>query len=188
MFHFLAARGELFQRAAVHDVNLLRAKAQRRARGIHRNVAAADDRNAAALHDGGHGVAFICLHQVASGEELICGIHALVGFAGDAHEVRQTRARAHEHGFIALLEQLVDGERLADDDVRLHIHAHRGKGVDLFLHDGLGQTELRNAVNKHAARRVERLEHGYFIALLCKVARAGQPGRAGAHNCDAVAV
>ena len=56
------------------------------------------------------------------------------------------------------------------------------------MHDGLRQTELGNAVSQHAAGLVEVLIDGHVVAELGQVARAGEAGRAGADDRDAVAV
>ena len=108
--------------------------------------------------------------------------------AGDVHEPRQARAGADEYGLVAHLEQLVDGQHLADDHVGLDVHAHGLEVVDLLVDDGLGKTELRNAVGQHAARDVQRLVHGHLVAHAGQVARAGQPRGAGADDSDLVAV
>ena len=70
----------------------------------------------------------------------------------------------------------------------LDLHAHHLQAVDLLLHDGLGQTELGDAVYQHTAGKVQRLEHGDVIALLGQITRAGQAGGAGADDGDLVAV
>ena len=54
----------------------------------------------------------------------------------------------------------------------------RLEAVDFLLHDGLGQTELRNAVHQHAARQMQRLENRDLIAQLRQVARR-RSGRTG---------
>ena len=102
----------------------------------------------------------------------------------------QTRAGAEEHGLKAFLgEQLVDGDRAADDGVGHDLNAHALRAPSTSLrHDRLGQTELRDTVHQHAAGLVEQLVHGDFIAHAGEVARAGQTGRAGADDGDAVAV
>ncbi len=97
--------------------------------------------------------------------------------AGDAHEAGRP-APNHEHGLVAVLaHQLVDGQHLADDHVALKIHAHLLQAVDLLLHDGLGQTELGDAVHQHAACHVQSLVNGDLIAQLGQVAGSGQAGR-----------
>ena len=54
--------------------------------------------------------------------------------------------------------------------------------LDLVGDDGLGQTELGDAVDQHAAGGVQGLEDGDVIALLGQVAGAGEAGGAGAHH------
>ena len=105
------------------------------------------------------------------------------------HEHGQTSAGADEHGLEAvLLHQLVDGDGAAHNGVGLHLDAHGLQAVHFLLDDGLGQTELGNAVHQHAAGQMQRLKHGNLIALLGQVAGAGQTGRAGTHDSHLVAV
>ena len=58
----------------------------------------------------------------------------------------------------------------------------------LLGHNGLGQTELRDAVHQHAANLVQRLEHGDVIPLPGQIAGTGQARRAGAYHSYLVAV
>ena len=58
------------------------------------------------------------------------------------------------------------------------------EAVDLGLDDVLGQAELGDAVDQHAARGVERLEDRDVVALLGELAGGGQAGRAGADDAD----
>ncbi len=105
------------------------------------------------------------------------------------HEHRKTRAAADEHGLEAVLaHQLVDGHDTADDHVRLDLDAERLEAVHFLLHDRLGKSELGDAVHQHAAGEVQRLKHGDVVALLGKVARAGEAAGAGADDSDLVAV
>ena len=60
--------------------------------------------------------------------------------------------------------------------------------VDLFLYDGLGKAEFGDPVFQNAARKVKRFEHGDVIAAFGKVACAGQPRGAAAHDRDFVPV
>ncbi len=59
--------------------------------------------------------------------------------------------------------------------------------VDLGLDDVLGQAELGDAVDQHAAGGVEGLEDRDLVAALGELARGGQPGRPGADDRDALA-
>ncbi len=131
----------------------------------------------------------IGLHQVDTGEELVGGIHTLQVLAGDVHEHGQACAGADKHGLKpVLLHKLVDGDGAAHHGVGLHLHAHGLQAVHFLLHDGLGQTELGDAVHQHAAGQMQRLEHGNLVALLGQIACAGQTGRARADHRHLVAV
>ena len=66
------------------------------------------------------------------------------------------------------------------------VHAEVLQPGHLLGHDGLGQTELRDAVHQHAAHLVQRLEHGDVVPLPGQVAGAGQAGGAGAHHSHLV--
>ena len=121
--------------------------------------------------------------------ELVGGVNAEQVLARNAEEAGQTRAGAEEHGLKAFLgEQLVDGDRAADDGVGHDLNAHLFERGDFARHDRLGQTELGDTVHQHAAGLVEQLVHGDFIAHAGEVARAGQTGRAGTDDGDTVAV
>ena len=83
-----------------------------------------------------------------------------------------------------LAEQLVDRHRLADDDVGLEVDSEGAQALDVLVDERLRQPELRDAVAKDAADRMERLEHGHAVAELREVARRGEAGRAGADDRD----
>ena len=188
MLDLFAAGGQLGHAAAIDDVDLVCAQALCAAGGVHGDVAAADHGDLLAVLDGGLGVVLVGLHQIDAGQELVGGVHALEGLARDAHEAGQASAGADEHGLVAHLKQLVHGQHLADDHVGLDVHAHRLEVVDLLVDDGLGQTELRNAVGQHAAGDVQRLVDGDLVAQAGQVARAGQTRGAGADDGDLMAV
>jgi len=59
--------------------------------------------------------------------------------------------------------------------------------VDLRRDDGLGQTELRNAVDQHAAGLVERFEHRDLMTLAAHVGRDCDAGRTAADDRDLLA-
>ena len=129
------------------------------------------------------------LHEVDAGQELVGGVNAEQVLARDAEKAGQTGAGAEEHGLKAFLgEQLVDGDRAADNGVGHDLDAHLLERGDFACHDRLGQTELGDAVHQNAAGLVEQLVHGDLIAHAGEIARAGQTGRAGADDRDAVTV
>ena len=180
---------QLGHAAAVDDVHGLGTQTQGAAGSVHGHVAAAHNGHLLAGADGGLAGGQVSLHQVGAGQELVGRVHALQALAGDAHEAGQTGTGANEHGLVAVLvHQLVDGQHLANDHVALKIHAHLLQAVDLLLHDGLGQTELGDAVHQHAAGHMQGLVDGDLIAQLGQVACGGQTGRACTDDGDLVAV
>ena len=181
---------QFFHAAAVDDVHVS-AQTLGAARSVHGDVAAADDGDFLALkrHDGRVGAVLISLHQVDTGQELVGGVNAAEVLAGDVHEHRKTCAGADEHGLEAVLaHQLVDGHDAADDHVRFDLDTEGLQTVDFLLHDGLGKSELGDAVDQHAAGEVERFKNGDIVALLGKVTRAGETAGAGTDDRDLVAV
>ena len=190
MDFFLTGR-QLGLAAAVNDVDVLGAHSLGAAGGVHGDVAAADDGHVLAVHDGGLGtmVAAEALHQVDTGQILVGGENAHQALAGDAGEHGQAGAGADEDGLeLLFLEQLVDGEDLADDHVGLDLDAHLLEIGNFGVDDLLGQTELGDAVGQHAAGQMQSLEDGDVIALSGQLAGAGQAGRAGTDDSHAVAV
>ena len=128
------------------------------------------------------------MHKVGTGEVLVCAVHAGQVLARDVQEARQASAHSEVQGVKALfLEQLVGVEQAAGDGVVLELYAQLLQTVDLALNDLLGQTELGDAVGKHAAAGEERLEDGDVEALASKLAGAGDAGRAGANDGDLLA-
>ena len=124
-------------------------------------------------------------HQVRTGQVLVGRVDAVGVFAGDVHEVGEARARRHVDGVEAVVEEIVHGERLADDGVELELHAHLREVVHLGLDDVLGEAELGDAVDEDAARLVEGLEHDGLVAEAPQIARAGQARRARPDDCHA---
>ncbi len=54
----------------------------------------------------------------------------------------------------------------ADHVVEMELHAHLLEAVDLLEQDRLGQAELGDAVEEHAARLVQGLEDVHLVAAL----------------------
>ena len=187
MLDLFCARRDLCRTAAIDDRDLLGAEAQRRARRIHRDIAAADDGDMAADLDWRRVLwELIGLHEVTAREELIGRVDAVEALARNALEARQAGTRANEDGIEALfLQELVDRVETTGHRVDFDLDAELLDVLDLLLDDRvLRQTELRDAVGQHAARLVQRLEDGHIIALLREVARAGEARRARADDGD----
>ena len=122
-------------------------------------------------------------HQVDPGQVLVGRVDALEVLARDVHEDRQAGADGEEDR-VEPLAQLGQGVGLADDRVRDDRDAVGDQAIDLGLDDVLGQPELRDAVDQHAAGGVERLEDRHVVAELGQLARGGQAGRAGPDDRD----
>ena len=141
------------------------------------------------MPDGRFTVGAIGFHQVHTGQKFVGGIDALEIFAGDAHEARQPRARTDKHGVKPFLaQQLVDRNGSADNGVGCNFHAECTQPVYLLLDDRLGQTEFRNAIDQHAARRVQCFKHRHGIAAPCKVTGAGKSRRSRTDHRHAASV
>ena len=184
MLHFLGTGGKLGLAAAVYDVDLLGAQALGSAHSVHSNVAAAYHHNAFARVYRRVVVRVVSAHQVIARQELIGRIDAVEVLAGDAHETRQTGARADEDGVEALLvHQRVDGDGASGHHVGLYLHAKTLHGLHLGGHHALlGQSELRNAVYQHTANLVQRLENLHLIPGASQVAGTGQSRRTRAYH------
>ena len=72
-----------------------------------------------------------------------------------------------------------DGVGSANDRIANNLHPSPLEPGDLFLDDLLGQPELRNAIDQHTARLVQRLEDRHRVAALGQFARSRQPAGAG---------
>ena len=190
MLDLLVAGGKLLHTAAVDDIHL-GAETLGAAGSVHCDVAAADDGDLLApeIHQRGISVFPIGFHEVDTGEELVGRIHAAKILAGDMHEHRKTGTGADEHRLKAVFaHQLIDGNDATDDHIGLNLDAERLQTVHFLLHNRLGKSEFGNAVNEDAAGKVERFKHGDLIALLGKVAGAGQSAGTGADDGDLVSV
>src|SRR6266511_807910 len=172
--------------AAVDAADGGRAEPLRDAQAVHRGVAGADDGDV--LADGDGRVLEredVAAHEVHAGEELVRRVDLARVLAGDPDERRGARADAEEHGVVALLlEELRDGEGLADDLVRLDLHALVDELLHLAVDDLAREAEGRDAVLEHAAHHVERLVDRHVGAELHEVGGGGEAGGAGAADRD----
>ena len=189
MLDLLLTGRQLGHAAAVDDVDILGTQTLGAAGSVHGDIAAADNGNGLALHDGRAGILLVRLHQVDAGQVLVGGVDAVQALAGDAHKAGQTGTGRDIDGLEAVVvHQLVDGQDFTDDHVRLDVHAQLLQALDLVLDDVLGQTELGDAVHQHAAGHMQGLVDGDLVAQLGQIARDGQAGRACADDSDLVAV
>ncbi len=99
------------------------------------------------------------------------------------HEHGQPGAGSQKDGFVAVVvQQLVQGVGLADDRVQPHLDAQAAHVIDLGVDDALGQPELGDAIDQHAAGGVERFKDGDTVPEARQVAGAGQPRGAAADD------
>ena len=182
----LDARGGLGLRAAVDALDVGRAEAARDAQAVHRGVAGAEDDDAAA---GRHGRVLVreavAAHEVHARQELVRAVDGARELPGDPEEARRARARPDEDGVVAHLRlELRDRERLADDLVRLELHAERLEVLHLAVDRRARQAEGRDPVLEDAADHVESLVDRDVGARLREVARAGEARGARADDRD----
>ncbi len=165
------------------------AEAQADAQRVHRGVAGPDYHHVLAGLQRGVVVRELArVHQVAAGEQLVGGEHAVQRLAGNAREARIARAGADEHRMKAhLVDHLLDGEQATDQRVALEAHAELLELADLGVDDRVRQAEIRNAVLEHAAGLVEGLVDGDLAAGLGHVGCAGHAGRSRTDDADAEA-
>ena len=185
-----ATGGHLGLGAAVRDDGALGTQALCRTDSVHGNVAATKDHDLLGVLGGGVVLReLVRLHEVHAGEVLVGEVHVGQVLAGDVEELGQAGAGCHVNGIEALLvEKLVGVGQVAHHGVELKLDAQLLEAVDLALDNGLGQTELGDAVDEHAAAGEERLEDGDVKAVTRKLAGAGDAGGAGADDGDLLAV
>jgi len=178
MVHFLATRRHFVFTAAVHDVHLVGPHAPRRAGRVHGRVAATHHGNALSqIHGGLLAREVESLHQIYAGEKLVCAAHAVEVLTGDIHEHGRARTGCQEDGAVIIGQKFVDGDGTAHQRVQGKLHAHGAQFRDFFLHDGLRQAELGDAVNQHAARLVERFKNCNRMPQLREMTRRRETRR-----------
>ncbi len=164
----------------------LRAEPFGRSRRIHRHISAAHDNDLLPGLNRGIIALQKRFHQVIPGQVFVCGEYAHRLLAGDSHKPRKPCAGADKHRLKAFVaHQLIDRDRFADDDIGLDFHAERPDILHLRSDNLLfRQTELRNPVNKHATRLVQRLENRHVIAHLRQIPGTGQSCGSGTDDRD----
>ena len=185
--NFFLTCGQFIETTTVNDGNFFSAQTQCATSSVHCYVAAANDRSLAGTSDGGHSVFLVCLHQVDTGQEFVCGVNTLQVFAGDLQELRQTCTGADEY-CVVFVAQFFNVDNLTNNPVGLDFNAQLLQAFDFLCYDSLGQTEFGNTVNQNAAGSVQSFENGNSVATLCQVACAGQRCGTGANNSNLVAV
>ena len=184
---FLTCR-KLCLGTAVYNVYFLSTHTLCAASSVHCYVAAAEYSDALCVVNRRVRIFLVCLHQVYTGQVLIRRVNAVEALTRNAHEVRQTGARAYENSLVTSSKQVVDGLGTADNKVEHELYALCLQRVDFLLYDCLRQTELRNAVHQHAAGGVQYFKYGNLVALCNQIACTGQTSRACTDNSNLVTV
>ena len=149
---------------------------QRGPHRIHRHVPAADDDDLFSPDD--RRVVFgkaVGLHEIRTGKVLVRRIDAAQVLAGDVHEDRGPCADGDVHRVIPLGEELIHRLEAADDRVGLDLYSQFHEIVDFRIHDRLGETELRDAVDEDASRLVEGLEDRHVVPITDQIPGDGEP-------------
>ena len=185
MADLLFSGRKLLFTSSVYDMRF-RAKAKRCSRGIHCDIATADNDGFLCPHDRRSRIVPVRVHEVGSCQILIGGEDAERLLTWNIHESGQSRAGADKDSIEALfLQKVINRSRTADNNVRLDFDAKRFYVLD-FLGDNsfLGKTEFGNAVDKDAAGFMQRLKNCHTVPELCKITSAGKSGRTGADDSN----
>ena len=184
VMYFLHTCRKLFLTSSIYNMNFC-TETQSRSCRIHRYVSAADYNYLLRFHDRCVIIIAECLHQVISGQVLICRKYAVGIFTRNTHELRKSGTRTDEDCLETFfIHQFVDCDRFSDNYVCLNLNAQLADILDLRLYNAvLRKTELRNAVGQYSARLMKCLENGYFIAQFCQIACTGQTCRTGTDDC-----
>ena len=76
----------------------------------------------------------------------------------------QSCAAAYEDTLEVLRLKVVNGDRLAHDDIGLEVYAHLAQVVNLHIDNLVRQTEFGNAIFQHSAYLVQGLEDMNVVA------------------------
>ena len=168
----------------------LRAEAKRSPRRVHRHISAADHDDLLSALDRRIRILPIGLHQIISREELIRGVDAVRGLTRNIHKLRKPRPGPEKDRVEALLiQELVHRDGSSDQNIGLDLHSELFHILDLRdNHPVLWKTELRDPIEKHAARLMEGLKDRHLVAELREISRAGQPGGTRSDDGDLPAV
>ena len=170
-------RRHLVARPPVGDRDARRAEAARGPRGVHRDVPAADD------HDALPGEALRAIESDVAEEREPAHDGRMV-LAGDPHPGRDLRPDRHEDRVEPVASQRGEVVHAA---VRGDLDAERRDVADVCLHDVGREAIGGDGEAEEAARLRSRLEDLDRVALAGELPGGREPGRAGAHDRDALA-
>ena len=105
------------------------------------------------------------------------------------HGVGLPQTGTDEYALVAVAEQIVDGDGLADGGIGAHLDALQLQMTILeIVQHTVGQTVVGDAVPHHAADLIPGVKDGPIVAPACQQHRDGQACRAGAHHSGLHAV
>ena len=184
---FVAFGRHVLDGAAIDQMHRAGAHAPGRAHAIHRHVAAADHQHVAV-----DGKRFAILDMLVHLEqEVDAGSIAfeLRIFVADAEQGALARAVAEEYRVVALGQQVINREALAQYPAVVEFAAQLAHDVLAFgLEHILGQPVTGNADRGHPAGGFLGIEHIDLDAIEQQLVGAGDAGRSGADDRDALVV
>ena len=137
MVHLFATGGHVGLLATV-DYGDIAAETLGGACGIHRHIATTDDGHTATQIDGGVVGFVVAVHKVGAGEQLVGRDYTNECFASNAHKLRQAGPAGNIDGGVAMaVEEFVDGDTLADNDVGLDFDTQTAQVVNFGFDDFL---------------------------------------------------
>src|SRR5210317_175705 len=174
--HFLA-------RSTVDDLDAFGAQAHRRSGRIHGHVSSTEYDDVFTNGDRRVDIGeFIGLHQIGSGQVLVGRENSDQIIAWNIHESRQTGTDPDVHGVKALFKKFIYRDGTPNHGVAFQLAPQTLEKVDLLGHDSFGQTELRDAVDQHAAGLVKGLIDGNVMAFDDAITGHGETRGSGADD------
>ena len=166
---FLPGCPHLIRRLEAEHRHLVRAGADSCPCDIDRDIASSDDNRAPRKADG--------MVVVDSSEEIDAGLDAFrvltrhTGFSAALHPDGQ------EECLVSLLPELLNSRILSDLHAALKLYAHLTQDINLRIQHILLQTEARDAIGQHTARRLLLLKDSDRIAFPSEEVGSRHSGR-----------
>jgi hypothetical protein len=165
VFFFPGTGFHLLEAGADDDLDVLAAKAARRAAAVHGGVAAAEDDHPLADRSG--------VAESDAGQPVDAQVNRLCCLfpSGDVEVVPARRAGTNENRVVAFAEQIL---QRTDVLAAAQLDAEVEDVTGLLVDDFLGQPKLRDLGAHHAAGEGVAVVDHHFVAERCQVARHGQ--------------
>ena len=111
MLDFLLAGRQFIPAAPVSDINMLCSEPLCYSCSVHCDIARTDDRHTAEFLNGCVVVFSVGLHEVRTGQDLVCAVYAEKILSGYVQELRESCSGADEYCFISFgLKKLIDSD------------------------------------------------------------------------------